>query len=89
MKCRYIFEFSQMLRLSQIEIGKRVVIHSFENDDLFIKLMEMGCVPGEVVFIKTKAPLGDPISIMVAGYNLSLRINEADHIFVEEIEVTA
>ncbi len=76
-----------MRRLSQIEVGKKVVIHSFESDDLFIKLMEMGCVPGEVVFIRTKAPLGDPISIIVAGYNLSLRLNEADHIFVEEIEV--
>lgn len=76
-----------MRRLSQIEVGKKVVIHSFESDDLFIKLMEMGCVPGEVVFIRTKAPLGDPISIIVAGYNLSLRLNEADDIFVEEIEV--
>ena len=32
------------------------------------------------------APLGDPISITVAGYNLSLRLDEADNIFVEEIK---
>jgi ferrous iron transport protein A len=31
------------------------------------------------------APFKDPISISVAGYQLSLRLNEADHIFVEEI----
>jgi len=30
------------------------------------------------------APLGDPISITVAGYNLSLRLDEADNIFMEE-----
>jgi ferrous iron transport protein A len=75
-----------MKRLSEIKIGKRVVIKSFEQDDLFIKLMEMGCIPGEIIKIEQKAPLGDPISISVAGYSLSLRLNEADHIFVEETE---
>ncbi len=75
-----------MKRLSEIRIGKKVIIRSFEKDDLFIKLMEMGCVPGEMVKIEQIAPLGDPISISVAGYSLSLRLNEADHIFVEETE---
>ncbi|MBN9296480.1 MAG: ferrous iron transport protein A [Filimonas sp.] len=74
-----------MKRLSEIGIGKIVVIKSFESDDLFIKLMEMGCVPGEKVRVEQVAPLGDPISITVAGYNLSLRLNEASHIFVEEV----
>ena len=62
-------------------------ILSFENNDLFLKLMEMGCVPGELVKVEQIAPLGDPISITVAGYNLSLRLNEADNIFVEEVGV--
>ncbi len=39
----------------------------------------------KTVKIEKIAPLGDPISIMVAGYNLSLRKTEADHIWVEEI----
>ena len=73
-----------MKRLSEIKIGRTVVIKSFEKDDLFIKLMEMGCVPGEMVKVEQIAPLGDPMSISVAGYSLSLRLNEADHIFVEE-----
>lgn len=71
-------------RLSEVEVGKTVVIKHFENDDIFLKLMEMGCVPGEKIFIDQIAPLGDPISIMVAGYTLSLRLNEAEHIWVEE-----
>ena len=29
------------------------------------------------------APLGDPISVSVAGYHLSLRLNEADHILIK------
>ncbi len=74
-----------MKRLSEIKIGKTVIIRAFEKDDIFIKLMEMGCVPGEKVKVEQVAPLGDPISITVAGYTLSLRINEAELILVEEI----
>jgi ferrous iron transport protein A len=73
-----------MKRLSEVGIGKRVVINSFEKDDIFIKLMEMGCIPGETIRVDQIAPLGDPISISVAGYNLSLRLNEAYQIFVDE-----
>jgi ferrous iron transport protein A len=75
-----------MKRLSQLSVGSKATIHSFEKNDLFLKLMEMGCVPGEMVKVEQIAPLGDPISITVAGYNLSLRIDEADNVFVEEIE---
>jgi ferrous iron transport protein A len=75
-----------MKRLSQLSVGSKATIHSFEKNDLFLKLMEMGCVPGEVVKVEQIAPLGDPISITVAGYNLSLRIDEADNVFVEEVE---
>lgn len=74
-----------MKRLSEVRAGKTAVIHSFENDDIFIKLMEMGCIPGEKVKVEQIAPLGDPISITVAGYSLSLRLNEARNILVEEI----
>lgn len=72
-----------MRRLSELGIGQRAVIHSFAKDDIFIKLMEMGCVPGEEVKVIQIAPLGDPISIAVAGYNLSLRLSEASSIFLE------
>ncbi len=72
-----------MKRLSELAIGQQAIIHSFEKDDIFIKLMEMGCVPGEKVVVEQIAPLGDPISIGVSGYHLSLRLNEANSIFVE------
>jgi ferrous iron transport protein A len=73
-------------KLSQIAIGKKAVIRSFEKDEIFLKLMEMGCVPGESVSIDLVAPLGDPISISIAGYSLSLRLEEADMIWVEVVE---
>jgi ferrous iron transport protein A len=70
-------------KLSELEPGETGVVHSFGSNDLFLKLMEMGCVPGERLLVEMRAPLGDPISIMVAGYHLSLRINEAEQILVE------
>ena len=72
-------------RLSEIAVGKTVLVKYFEKDDIFLKLMEMGCVPGETIIIDQVAPLGDPISILVAGYHLSLRLNEAENIWVEEL----
>ena len=73
-------------KLSEIKAGKSVIVKSFSKDEIFIKLMEMGCVPGEVIVVDQIAPLGDPILIFVAGYHLSLRINEADNILVEELK---
>ncbi|MEJ7766672.1 MAG: FeoA family protein [Chitinophagaceae bacterium] len=77
-----------MKRLSDVKIGSSVVIVSFENNDIFLKLMEMGCVPGEIVKVDQVAPLGDPIAISVSGYNLSLRLDEAKYIFVEDLVKT-
>lgn len=81
------------IRLSELPVGHKAIIREFEEssamvldrDDIHIKLMEMGCVPGETVAVVKIAPLGDPISIAVAGYNLSLRRSEAQFIWVEEV----
>ena len=71
-------------RLSELTVGKTAIIQEFESDDLFLKLMEMGCIPGEIVTVYQLAPLGGPISISVAGYRLSLRLDEAEMIWVVE-----
>lgn len=73
------------IKLSEVAAGKTVVVTSVVKDEIFLKLMEMGCVPGEKIMVDQIAPLGDPISIRIAGYHLSLRINEAENILVEEI----
>lgn len=73
------------MKLSEVPIGKSVVIKSFVNDEIFLKLMEMGCIPGETVTVEKIAPFKDPISIVVAGYRLSLRLNEAEHVIVEDL----
>ena len=61
-----------MKRLSELASGQKAEIMSFEKDEIFIKLMEMGCVPGEIIKVEQKAPMGDPISISVAGYHFVL-----------------
>lgn len=78
-----------MKRLSEIKVGSTVVIKSFEKNDIFLKLMEMGCVPGETIRVEQVAPLGDPIAIEVSGYHLSLRLDEAQNIFVEEMNLSS
>ena len=71
------------MKLSELRIGQQAIINGFEKDEIAIKLMEMGLIPGEKIHIEKFAPLGDPISIFVAGYSLSLRIDEAKNINVD------
>jgi ferrous iron transport protein A len=73
-------------KLSELAPGDHGIILKFNNNDLFLKLMEMGCLPGEEIILEQIAPLGDPISVTIAGYSLSLRLNEAENIFVEVID---
>ena len=50
-----------MKKLSVLKVGECGIIDSFTKDDISIKLMEMGCVPGEKIKIEQVAPLGGPI----------------------------
>jgi ferrous iron transport protein A len=73
------------MRLSELKTGARGTITGFESPDLELKLMEMGCLPGETVVVEQVAPLGGPMNIRVAGYLLSLRRDEAGDIEVERL----
>lgn len=72
-------------KLSELSLGEKGMIVSLEDKELELKLMEMGFLQGEEVVVEQIAPLGDPISVMVAGYQVSLRISEADSIMVQLI----
>jgi ferrous iron transport protein A len=72
-----------IIKLSQLKPGQEGVIREFNDNEIFLRLMEMGCVPGEKILLEQVAPMGDPISVNVAGYRLSLRLNEAEYIMVE------
>jgi ferrous iron transport protein A len=73
-----------IMKLSKVNVGVEMTIKEISNDEIFLKLMEMGIIPGEKITVEKIAPLGDPISVTVAGYHLSLRLNEADKVIVED-----
>ena len=72
----------KVFRLSQLPAGKKAVIKDHEQSDFKLTLMEMGCIPGEPVWIEMIAPLGDPMAIQIAGYYLSIRKKDAENIWV-------
>ena len=73
----------KLKKLSQLKIGQSAVIDSFTDKHMALKLLEMGCTPGETVKLDRVAPMGDPIAISVSGYLLSLRKDEASTILVK------
>jgi ferrous iron transport protein A len=70
------------MKLSDLKPGETGIIKEFTDLTLSVKLMEMGCLPGETIRLERVAPLGDPIAIKVSGYQLSLRKDEASHIIL-------
>ncbi|WP_207426525.1 FeoA family protein [Pedobacter sp. SYSU D00535] len=71
------------MKLSQLQPGQSGVIKEFTDLEMSVKLMEMGCLPGEHVVVERFAPLGDPMAITVSGYQLSLRKHEASTIILQ------
>lgn len=69
--------------LSNVQPGNLVYVQGVENGVLKPKLMEMGMVKGQPLYVLFKAPFGDPIAVDVNGYILSLRLDEARLINVE------
>lgn len=70
--------------MSQLKLKEKAIIKGFTDEVLSVKLMEMGCLPGTQVSMQLIAPFGDPIAIEVAGYQLSLRKQEASSILIED-----
>jgi len=70
--------------VSQLKLKEKAIIKGFTDEVLSVKLMEMGCLPGTQVSMQLIAPFGDPIAIEVAGYQLSLRKQEASSILIED-----
>lgn len=65
-----------------MSIGDVALIDSFTDDELSLKFLELGCLPGETISLERIAPMGDPIAIKVGKSLLCLRRAEADTITV-------
>ena len=66
-------------------MGEKAIIDSFTDLEVSLKLLEMGCLPGEIIQVNNIAPFGDPIAISVGGYVLGLRKAEASSVIVKSI----
>ena len=73
-----------MKTLDTLKVGQCGVIKELTRKDLALKLIEMGCLPGEKITLTKIAPLGDPIAIEISGYELSMRKDEASTIVLED-----
>ncbi len=73
-----------MKTLAQLKLGESAVIKSFTDRTLALKLIEMGCLPGERITLSNIAPFGDPIAIEISGYVLSMRKEEASTVVLED-----
>lgn len=71
--------------LSILKKGEEGTIIKINDGRLSLKLMEMGCIPGEKVRLDAISPFGDPIAIKVADYLLSLRLEDAQNILIETV----
>ncbi len=74
-----------MIRLTHLAPHTKATIIQIEGEDLQVLLMEMGLIPGDDMILEITAPLGDPISVLVAGNNLSIRKSEAEKVWVSVV----
>ena len=70
--------------LDQFQIGETGLIKKVEGEGrLRRRLFDMGVTPGATVYLRKKAPLGDPLEVTIRGYELSLRLSEAKLVVLE------
>ena len=73
--------------LSEVEEGQTVTINRIGgNSALRRRLHEMGILKGTEVRVEKYAPLKDPLELIVKGYHVSLRVEEAGQITVENVK---
>ena len=73
-----------MQTLKEIPCGTTVTVKKLNGEGAVKRrIMDMGITKGGSVFVRKVAPLGDPVEVMVRGYELSLRKQDAELIVVE------
>ena len=71
-------------RLDEFKIGETGLIKKVEGEGrLRRRLFDMGVTPGATVYLRKKAPLGDPLEVTIRGYELTLRKTEACLVYLE------
>lgn len=70
--------------LNSFVMGESGIIVSVKGEGkIRRRLLDMGITPGAEVYLRKKAPLGDPLEITLRGYELTLRKDEASYVYLE------
>ena len=73
-------------RLNEFKVGETGLIKKVEGEGRFRRrLFDMGVTPGATVYLRKKAPLGDPLEVTIRGYELTLRKDEAQLVVLEVV----
>lgn len=72
------------MTISDLKKGETAIIKNTSSDDIPLKLLEMGCLPGNQVTLLQIAPLSDPIYLNINGSFLAIRKETASLISIEK-----
>ena len=76
------------MTLNQLTPGTSAVITAVGGAGaLRLRLLDMGLIPKTKVTVTKIAPMGDPIELFLRGYSLSIRIEDAKKITIQEVAV--
>ena len=70
------------MTLADLRPGQRGTVEGYTSETPSLRLLEMGLLPGTLIEVVRRAPLGDPLDLKVRGYHLSIRREEARHVEV-------
>ena len=74
------------MNLKELEIGKSAVILSVGGEGALRQhFLDMGLIPGAEVTLMKLAPMGDPMELKIHGYELTIRLDDAEKIKIREI----
>ncbi|MBT8262190.1 MAG: ferrous iron transport protein A [Bacteroidia bacterium] len=74
-----------MLTIANLQKGERAKIKDFSVESVPLKLLEMGCLPGNEVELVQQAPFSDPLYLNINGSHLAIRKETAEQIEIELI----
>ncbi|MFV7236417.1 MULTISPECIES: FeoA family protein [Flavobacterium] len=72
--------------LNSLKKGEKAIIKDFDIDTVPLKLLEMGCLPGNLVELLQIAPFGDPLYLNINGSHVAIRVETAKEIEVDIIK---
>jgi ferrous iron transport protein A len=73
--------------INSLKKSEKAIIKDFDIDIIPLKLLEMGCLPGNTVELLQIAPFGDPLYLNVNGSHVAIRVETAKEIEVELIKI--